>query len=771
MSEKFKVPELRIIGKPIPRHDAWEKALGLNSYAADFSVPGMLYGKVLRSSYSSAIILSIDTKNAEKIKGVKAVVTARDIPKNESILRFGQTGTLEGGFEAVYRVLADKKVHFIGEPIALVAAETEDIAERALEMIKVEYQPLPSVFDPLEAMKPDAPQVREGHSNIITHCGVRKGDVEEGFSQADIIVESTYRVPFVDHAYLEPECGVAWMDENGILNIRVSTQIIEHFIEVADLLGLPHNRVRVIGTYVGGGFGGKVDITVENFLALLTYKTGKPIKLTYTREESILCHSKRHPYVMTYKTGAKKDGTLIALEAKLISDSGAYVYLSPWVLLLSVVMATGPYRIPHVKIDGYTVSTNNIFTSANRGFGAPQVCFAYESQMDELAKRLGINPIELRNLNYLSKGEALGTGQVINNYIAIRETTEKAFQALGKKSKGKGHLKIGQGIASGMTCYGRPVFRNDTSRSYVSIEMDGSATIRTGIQDLGGGQASSLCQIVAEILGVPIENIKIYIADTALTPLAGWATATRQLYMSGNATLMAAQEIRRTLLKKAGEMMGIDPKKLDLVDMEIIDNEGSGKSLPLTDVVKACAFSGLPLYHIALFRAPSQNLPQFGRVEGQIYPDYTFGSHAAEVAVDVETGEVRVLKLISCLDVGKAINPQSVESQLEGGAIYGLGYALTEEVILEKGAILTPSFSEYLIPTSMDVPDVKTILIESGEGLGPFGAKGVGEPALISVAPAICNAIYDAIGVRILDLPLTPEKIVRAIKNQRAGKE
>lgn len=295
--------------------------------------------------------------------------------------------------------------------------------------------------------------------------------------------------------------------------------------------------------------------------------------------------------------------------------------------------------------------------------------------------------------------------------------------------------------------------------------MDGSVTIRTGIQDLGGGQASSLCQIVAEMLGVPLENIKIYIADSALTPQAGWATATRQLYMAGNATLMAAQEVRTTLLKKAGEIMGIDSKKLDLADMEVIDRD-SGRSLPLTQVVKACASSGLPLYHIALFKAPARNLTQFGHVEGKIYPDYTFGSHAAEVSVDVETGEVQVLKLVSCLDVGKAINPQSVEGQLEGGAIYGLGYALTEEIILDNGVTITPSFSEYLIPTSMDVPDIQTILIESGEGLGPFGAKGVGEPALISVAPAICNAVCDAIGIRIFDLPLTPEKVVKAFKQK-----
>jgi CO/xanthine dehydrogenase Mo-binding subunit len=545
--------------------------------------------------------------------------------------------------------------------------------------------------------------------------------------------------------------------------------VIEHFRSVADVLALPHNRIRVIGTYVGGGFGGKEDITVETFLALLTYKTGRPVKLTYTREESILCHSKRHPYVMEYKTGAKKNGQLTALEARIISDAGAYVYLSPWVLLYSMVDASGPYRIPHVKIDGYTVLTNNTFTSANRGFGAPQVCFAYESQMDGLARQLKIDPLEIRKINYLEKGEALVTGQILEHYVALKETTDRAFQALRERTPVKGDLKIGRGIASGMTSYGRMVFLHDTSRSYVSIEMDGSVTIRAGVQDIGGGQASSLCQIVAEVLGVPLEDIKVYIADTALTPLAGTTTATRQLYMSGNATLMAAQEVRKTLLKKAGEMMRLDSQMLDLVDREVIDTEGSGKSLSLIEVVRACASDGLPLYNVALYKAPFRNLTQYERIEGQVFPDFTFGTHAAEVAVDEETGRVEVLKLIACFDVGRAINPLSVEGQLEGGAIYGMGYGLTEEVILEKGQTITPSFSEYLIPTSMDVPDVQTILIESGDGVGPFGAKGVGEPSLCSVAPAIANAVCDAIGVRIYDLPLTPEKIVKAIKEKWKG--
>ncbi|MBM3303215.1 MAG: molybdopterin-dependent oxidoreductase, partial [Deltaproteobacteria bacterium] len=343
--------------------------------------------------------------------------------------------------------------------------------------------------------------------------------------------------------------------------------------------------------------------------------------------------------------------------------------------------AAGPYRIPHVRVDGYTVLTNNIYTSANRGFGAPQVCFAYESQMDELAASLNIDPLEIRKMNYLSKGEAMATGQVLETHVALLETTDKVYRALGEKTPSRGKMRTGRGIASGMTCYGRMPFLNDTSRSHVSIELDGSVTIRAGIQDIGGGQASSLCQIAAEILGVPLEEIKIYIADTALTPLSGMTAATRQLYMSGNATLMAAKEVRKTLLNKAAEIMRVDPETLDLVDQEVVDKEHSENRLCLVDVVRACASDGLPLYNVALFKPPSHHLTQFERIEGKIFPDFTYGTYGVEVAVDEETGKVTVLKLVGCYDVGQAINRLSVEGQVEGGAIYGMSYALTEEVI------------------------------------------------------------------------------------------
>jgi len=757
-------PDYQVIGKPRPRHDAWDKVFGKTKYADDHAIPVMLYGKVLRSEYPAARILSIDTTDAEELPGVEAVMTAKDVPNNETVTRFGQTHEV-GGFEGLYRVLADKKVRFMGEAVALVAGETQETAEKAVKLIQIDYEPLPGVFDPVEAMKHGAYQVGEAESNIICSYKVRKGNVEEGFSRSDVIVENTYRVPFVDHAYLEPESGVAWIDDDGVITIQASTQVIEHFREIAEVLGLPHNKVRVVGTMIGGGFGGKEDITVETFLALLAWKTRRPVKLTYTREESILCHGKRHPYVMKYRTGGAKNGKLMALEAELISDAGAYVYLSPWVLLYSMVGATGPYEIPHVKVDTYTVLTNNTFASAYRGFGVPQVCFAYESQMDELARRLNLSPLEIRKKNYLRKGKALATGRVLDHCVAFPETAEKALTALGEQSQSKSATeKIGQGIASGMTSYGRMVFLHDTSRSYVGLEMDGSVTIRCGVQDLGGGQASSLAQIASEVLGVPMEDVRVYIADTALTPLAGTTTATRQLYMSGNATLKAAKEVKKNLLARAGEMLEAEPDELELMDKKVYLRNDPDRSLALASAVKTCASDGIPLYDVAQFNAPFRELIDFETGQGQVFPDFTFGSHAAEVSVDVETGKIKVLKLVACYDVGQAINPLSVEGQLEGGTAQGLGYALTEEVILDKGVTLTPSFSEFLIPTALDVPDVETIFLESGDGVGPFGAKGIGEPSMVSIAPAIANAVCDALGVRVFDLPLTPEKIVKALK-------
>ncbi len=760
--------KFKIVGKPIPRFDARAKVTGSLKYADDFTMPGMLYGKVLRSKYAAANINSIDTTEAKQLKGVHAVLTAKDVPHNETVTRFGQSTVIGKGFEGLYRVLADKKVRFMGEAVALVAAETEEIAEQALDLIKVDYEPLPGVFDPEEAMKPDAYQVGEGDTNIIGEFGCRQGDTEKGFAESDVIIEDTYTVTFQDHAFMEPESGVGWIDDYGVLTLRVSSQVIEHFRDVADVLGLPHNKVRYIGTIMGGGFGGKEDITVESFLALLVWHTKKPVRLVYNRDETFMCHSKRHPFVMHYKVGAKKDGKLTALNAHLIGDSGGYPYLSAWVTLYATVNAAGPYVIPNVNVKAHVVLTNNTFTSANRGFGAPQPNVAYESIMDEIAHKLNIDPLEIRRLNCITTGGALSTtGQVFNTHVALPEAGEKAWEALGEPDESKEeNIKIGQGLAIGLMSYGRMTFLHDTSRCYVKLESDGSALIRSGIPDLGAGQISSLCQIVSEELGVPMSRIKIYHSDTALTPLAGTTTATRQCYMSGNATLKAAREVRGRILKKAAEMLIVNQNNLDIVDENVVVTYDTAQSIPLVKVIKACEAEGMELFCEAQFNAPFTSVPDLSNMRGTTHPDFTFGAQAAEVAVDIETGKVKVTKIVTCYDIGKAINVAAVEGQMEGGSIYGMGYAMFENYELEKGAPKTLSFAEYRIPTTLDAPEVKTIVLESGGGLGPYGAKGIGEPACSIIAPAILNAIYNAVGVRIKSLPVTPEKILQGLKER-----
>ncbi len=757
------LPELRLVGKPLRRVDALGKATGATVYAGDFFMPHMLHARVFRSTEPSARIRRLDVSRARALPGVACVLTAEDLPDSRLITDIpGQTGQrVRKGSEAP--VLASDRVRYVGEPIALVAAETPEIAERALELIEIEYEPLPGVFDPIEAMKPGAPVVYEP-DNIVARWKIRKGDVRAGMEMADLVVENTYRVPFVDHAYIEPEGGVAWVDERGVINIRVSTQVVEHFRSIARAVGVPHNKIHIIGTMLGGGFGGKEDITVEIFLALLAKHTRRPVRLVYTREESLIAHSKRHPFIITHRTGVRRDGRITAAEIEMISDAGAYPYLSPYVLLYAVVMATGPYRIPNVRVDGVTVATNNPFTSAFRGFGGPQAAFAYEQQMDEIARALDMDPLEFRRINYLRTGDQTATGQVIESAVWLEETASRALEALGEKTPDQGPVKIGWGFASYFQSYGRITWLHDTSQAWVGLELDGTVVVRSGIPELGAGQVNSLAQIAAEVLGVPLEQVTVYSTDSALTPLAGTSTATRGLYMSGNAVLQAASTVRRVLLDRASKHFEEPPDNLDLADGRVFVRGRPEESMPLAELVRMCAAEGLPLSNLALFKAPFTDPLDPENLQGRVFPDFTFGAHAVEVAVDTETGQVRVLKNVACHDVGRAINRAAVEGQIEGGSFQGLGYALLEEYVVKEGRPQSVTLSEYLIPTSMDFVPTKAIVLESGTGLGPFGAKGIGEPPLTPVAAAVANAVADAIGVRVRELPITPERVLEALK-------
>ena len=759
---------LRQVGKALVRSDAPGKARGRTLYAGDYTMPNMLHAKVLRSPLASARLKRMDVSKARALPGVASVLTAVELPDRLAPTDIpGQTGKKR--LETDQQILVRHRVRYHGEPLALIAAESVAIAEKAMALIEYELEPLPGVFDPLEAMKSGAPVV-QGTDNIVASYKVRKGDVEQGFAEAEHIIENTYRTPFQEHAYLEPEVGLAWVDENEVINIRMSTQVIEHFRFVADAVGVPQNKVRVLGSLVGGGFGGKEDITVEVYLALLARVTRLPVRLVYTREDSFFGHGKRHPFIITHRVGVAKDGTITALKVDIVADAGAYVFLSPYVLLYGTVAAPGPYRVDNVHIDARAVATNNMYTSAFRGFGAVQACVAHEQQMDEVAKAIGVDRMELRRRNFLRTGDKIATGFTIESAVWSDDCMTQAWEALGKRSAEQGPIKVGRGVATYQQSYGRITWLHDTSEAWIGVEMDGTVVVRSGVTDIGAGQISALGQIAAEIMGVTLDEVTIYHSDSAVTPLAGTTTATRALYMTGNAVRIAAESVRERLVARAAKEFGVSSGDIDMADSKVFVIDHPDKSMDLNRLVAICASEGIHRSELAMFRAPFTGPidPETG--QGRVHPDYVYGAHAVEVSVDTETGEVKVLKSVGAHDVGQAINPQAVAGQIEGGAAQGQGYALSEEMIYQEGQLVTPSLSEYLIPTAMDMPRVDSIILESRSGLGPFGAKGIGEPAMTPVAPAIANAVADAIGVRIFELPITPEKVVKALQRQPAEK-
>ncbi|MDH3595888.1 MAG: xanthine dehydrogenase family protein molybdopterin-binding subunit [Rhodospirillales bacterium] len=766
-TESWANVNLRQVGRPLARTDAPGKAAGKTRYAGDYTMPNMLHAKVLRSPEASARLRRIDVSKARALPGVACVLTAADLPDRKASTDIpGQTGKKKLATDQ--QVLVKERVRYHGEPLALVAAETQAIAEQAAELIDFELEPLPGVYDPFKAMRPGAPVVT-APDNVVGEHKVRKGDIEKGFAEADEIIENTFRTQFIEHAFLEPEVGLAWIDENDVINIRVATQVIEHFRPIAEAVGVPHNKVRILGALVGGGFGGKEDVTVEIYLALLAQATGRPVRLAYTREDSMFGHGKRHPFVITHRTGFTKDGRITAVKVTITADSGAYVFLSPYVLLYATVAAPGPYRVDNVHVDAVAAATNNMFTSAFRGFGAAQACVAHEAQMDEAAKALGIDRMELRRRNFIRTGDKLVTGHPIESAVWADECMTKAWEALGERTPDAGPVKTGRGVATYQQSYGRITWLHDTSEAWVGVEVDGSVVVRSGVTDIGAGQVSALGQIAAELLGVGLDDVTIYNSDSAVTPLAGTTTATRGLYMTGNAVRLAAEAIRGRFLARAAREFGVEPGEVDLAESKAFVTDRPDKSMAFKALVALCASEGVHRSELVMFRAPftGQIDPETG--QGRVHPDYAYGAQAVEVAVDTETGEVTVLKSVGAHDVGQAINPDAVAGQIEGGAAMGQGYALSEELCYEEGRPTTPSFSEYLIPTAMDVPRYQSIILESRSGLGPFGAKGIGEPALTPVAPAIANAVADAIGVRVFDLPITPEKIVMALRRAEAA--
>ncbi len=549
----------RVVGRSPAHHDFVNKVKGSLHYAADWRLPGMLHGRVVRSQLPSARITGIDVSAARALPGVVAVLTAADVPHNR-VVEMASGGLAE--LEVAMPVLASGRVRYMGEPVAVVAAVTQQIAHEAAELVAVDYEELPGVFDAESALADGAPAVHEAGNTLVT-WQIQCGDTAAALAAADVVVEGEYRSQHVEHAYLEPEAGVGWL-ENGVLTLRVSTQVIEHAATIARILQVPQSKVRVIAAYMGGGFGGKEDMTVEPYLALLVWHTRRPVRMIWDRQESLVASTKRHPFIMRYRTGADRDGTITAQQVEILGDAGAYPNLSPRVLFAAAACACGPYRVPNASIVSSAVFTNNVPSSAFRGFGAMQVVLGYESQMDLLAGRLAMSRTQLRERNFLAKGDLLPTGERLDTCVEIGPAMHRAVALLGEPARPSGPGKLtGRGIGCNRHPYGRTIWFRDKAAAWLSLQGDGTLLIRSGVTDLGAGQAASLCQIAAEVLGTPLDDISIYIGDSALNPQAGGTFATRQLYMSGNAVLHAARELRERMAPVAADLLGVAAGELE----------------------------------------------------------------------------------------------------------------------------------------------------------------------------------------------------------------
>jgi CO/xanthine dehydrogenase Mo-binding subunit len=760
-TDQEKQDHFSCIGHSVPRIDALDKVLGRAVYSEDISFPNMLYGRVLRAGIPHAIIEEIDTSKAKAMKGVMCVLTAKDIP---GVNRYGIA------FQDQY-ALAEDRVRYVGEPVALVAGETEEIAKDAVRAIRVRYHELPVLTNPHDALSEGAPKIHE-KGNLLLHSVIRKGNVDLGFSKADVIIENTYRTHVVDHAYMETESGVGRVDEHGNIVIWSANQCpFRDRRQIAGVLGMRENKVRVIRATTGGAFGGKDDITVEIHIGLLIQATKRPVRLVLEREESFLSQTKRHAIEIWTRWGATEDGKLCAMEGRIYGDKGPYAGLGAFVIKKCGIHLSGPYYIPNIKVDSYSVYTNNLFGSAMRGFGVAQAAIAHEAQMDELAKRLGIDPLEFRLLNALEEGLSTPTGQVFYEGVGVKATLEKLKEVRSKdpllqnyRSGETKTKKRGLGIGSMFYGLGYGFSRQDIGAATIEICEDGSVIVRSGEVDYGQGSDTIFCQMVAEELGIRYDDIQIVTADTFTTPNAGPTSASRVTYVTGNAVLRASRTIKETLRGVAEALLG--ERDLVFVDEEIHSEFHPDKKISFKKLTKECHNRGLQMVQTAWYDNTTKDVDH-ETGQGDAYSAYAYASQLAEVEVDTETGKVDVLRIVSATDAGKAINPSSVEGQIEGGAVMGIGYGLTEEIKVEKGYLKTGSLGEYMIPTSLDVPRIDPHIIEVPVSRGPYGAKGVGEPALIPTTPAILNAIADAVDVRVTELPANLENLHRLIREKK----
>jgi CO/xanthine dehydrogenase Mo-binding subunit len=773
--------ELDYVGKRILRKDGPDKVTGKAIYTVDIKLKGKLVGRILRSPHAHAKIINIDTSLALNVPGVKAVITGKD------------TLGIKHGFVETPRYPADQyplamdKVRFIGEEIAAVAATSLYAADKALDLIKVTYEPLPAVFDPEEAMMPGAPEIHPSHPKIkedLVNIGGKTssgwGDVEVGFEEADYVREDRFESHLRTHGFLEPHATVASFEANRKLNIWTSSQ--GPFIKRAKLartLGIPQSSVRIKKAYVGGAFGGKIDLYTHEFCAaLLSMKTSRPVEIIATREEIFTAYRHGQPMIVTVKTGVKKDGTIVAQQFKTINNSGGYRGSGVVVIFLVWGFAMAPYRIPNMKYEGYSVYTNNPIRSPQRGHGAPQMRYAVESQLDMIADELGISPIEIRLKNARVSGEILPNGDNVHNcglkdcILEISKHTD--FRTKFRSSRTKKNERYRKGIGIGVSAYfGGSLIYPNSSSVLVKMNDDGSVSLLTGSLDIGQGSETILCQIVAEELKIPIEEIQIFAADTETTPVDIGVWISGNAYVTGNAAREAAGDARRKLMAIAAEELKADIENLTVQNKRVSIIDQPGKSLSYEELVALSIqkHRGDPIIGSGHWRTMRDEPfhPSLATTKGRWTENYAFDAQTAEVEVDTETGKVRLLKAVTAHDCGFPINPLQVEGQIDGQVSMALGHAFMEEIMMENGRTLNPSWLDYRMPSIYNIADSEYIdVITERYQIGkPYRTKEVGEGYVSAILAAIANAIYDAVGVRLFSTPFTPEKILKGLEKNK----
>ena len=751
---------MTIIGSSVNRNDAWAKVRGAARFVGDMKMPGMVFVAVVRSPHAHARINHIDTSKAVAMPGVIRVITAADIPgKNIVPLVFNDMPAL-----------AVDRVRFHGEAVALVVANNPKIAKMASKKVVIDYQELPAVTDPVAALKNDAPKLYKA-DNVFRRWKVSNGDAARALQKADLVIRKTYHTPYQEHLYLETQGMIANWSSEGSIEVKGTMQCPFYVRDaVAAVLDLDLSAVHVTQTTTGGGFGGKEDIpsTIAVHAALASRLTGRPAKLILKRDEDILVTSKRHPGVIEYESGFDKAGRLLGVRARYILDAGAYATLSPIVLWRGAMHAAGPYRVENVEIEALAVATNKVPCGAFRGFGEPQITFAVESQMDQAATELGINPIELRLQNALRAGDRTPTGQVLKKDVGLIQALNAVKKASKWDNKFRNHTKkqgvVRRGLGASAVYYGVGLGAAgqvlDRAGAFVQVMYDGSAVFAVGTVEMGQGMNSELSQIIAQELGVDIEKIRALPPDTNLLPDSGPTVASRTTVMSGNAVLNACAPIKKEILEAAAGILGCSAADLEVRPGKIAGPDGD---VPLSEVLQRCFMERRDLAATGWFKSPNTTWDE-KTGKGSPYMTYAWAANVVEVDVDTETGVVTPVEVWAAHDVGKAINPAQVRGQIIGGSLQGMGYALTEEIKHDKdGHMLNNQLSQYIVPTIGDAPGINAIIIETNFEQGPHGAKGFAEQPLIGIAPAVANAVYNATGKRFMDIPMTPERVMTAL--------